>query len=434
MIVDEGNRTYMLDHNQLGRPLRTVFGDGSERAIATAPTRLIVDSLLKRTQRMTGYMSENGTISMYAPQPLVEAACTSSESFVIKNLSTTLYYIRPDMNTRVLFDLANISSLIPRVSGMGQMYFEDRSNSTYQYYDPIWMSDPKERAHLTTAVFFRLKHEDVNSEPVSLVSIFNMTNTTDRDIRLSIKTCTLLASWSDTEVIVKYNRDDNLWWRGGGLGNLAKQVTHSKLPSWKASNGRPIILNMTDVEPLGNATGHAVLAMWKRRTAITAFSLAASFAAAISGLPYNSSLLGDLGNSQPFMYLLQDERLSDAASFTLTNIQYGYGYGVGSTSVTLSTVVLSLYSAITTLYLLYILITGSTSTAWNSGIELIALALHSKSPGDLPNTTAGINCMRTLSQSVGIRVNAEEKLELVFGNDPDRSLGDLRKIQKDKAY
>ena len=338
------------------------------------------------------------------------------------------------MNRSTRFDLTNISSLIPRISGLGQVHHEDKSNLTYQYYDPVWMSNSTEKGHLTIGVFFRWEHEDLNPEPLSLDHIFNMTNTTDRNERLVVTTCTLLAFWSDFEVLVKYERDDESWWKGGGFEGLTKQVTHSKSPLWNVRNGRNITLDMTDIEPLGNATGHAVLAMWRRRTVVTAFSLAASFAAAISGLPYNTSLVGGLEDLQTFKDLVQNERSSDVASFTAINTMYGYGYGIGSTSITLSIVVLSLYSVITILYLLYILITGSTSTAWNSAIELIALALHSKSPDNLPNTTAGINCSGTFSRRVGIRVNAEEKLELVFANDSDRRLGGLRKIQRNKAY
>ena len=433
MVVDLYNKTYMLDHAQLGRPLRTVNADEMQ-AVATAPTKLVIDSLLNGTRWMTKWMSENGTISMYAPQPTVAAACTSSRSSKAMNLSTTLDYIRPDMNRSTRFDLTNISSLIPRISGLGQVHHEDKSNLTYQYYDPVWMSNSTEKGHLTIGVFFRWEHEDLNPEPLSLDHIFNMTNTTDRNERLVVTTCTLLAFWSDFEVLVKYERDDESWWKGGGFEGLTKQVTHSKSPLWNVRNGRNITLDMTDIEPLGNATGHAVLAMWRRRTVVTAFSLAASFAAAISGLPYNTSLVGGLEDLQPFKDLVQNERSSDVASFTVINTMYGYGYGIGSTSITLSIVVLSLYSVITILYLLYILITGSTSTAWNSAIELIALALHSKSPDNLPNTTAGINCSGTFSRSVGIRVNAEEKLELVFANDSDRRLGGLRKIQRNKAY
>jgi hypothetical protein len=153
------------------------------------------------------------------------------------------------------------------------------------------------------------------------------------------------------------------------------------------------------------------------------------------GSTFYHSLLRGLGDyPQLSRYFQQQESSSDGAYFTYTNTQYGYGYGVGSTSITLPIMVLSIYSVIVILYLLYILITGSTSTVWNSAIEVIALALHSKSPDDLPNMTAGINCLGTFSQSVGIRVNAEKKLELVFANDSDRRMGDLQKIQKNKMY
>jgi hypothetical protein len=96
--------------------------------------------------------------------------------------------------------------------------------------------------------------------------------------------------------------------------------------------------------------------------------------------------------------------------------------------------VLSIYSVISILYLLYKLITGSASTARSSEIELIALALYSKSPDDLPNTTDGINCLGAFSQSVDFGVYAEQMLGLVFANDSDRRMGHLRKIKKNTAY
>ena len=52
-LVDYGTRTYMLDHDQLGRPLRTAAKNGDMQAVATAPTKLIVDSLLNEIQWTT---------------------------------------------------------------------------------------------------------------------------------------------------------------------------------------------------------------------------------------------------------------------------------------------------------------------------------------------------------------------------------------------
>lgn len=60
--------------------------------------------------------------------------------------------------------------------------------------------------------------------------------------------------------------------------------------------------------------------------------------------------------------------------------------------------------------------------------------MHSKTPDRLPNITAGIDYLETLNKSMGIRVNAEDKLELVFANDVDDGLSHRRKIRRNEAY
>jgi hypothetical protein len=77
---------------------------------------------------------------------------------------------------------------------------------------------------------------------------------------------------------------------------------------------------------------------------------------------------------------------------------------------------------------------GAASTAWNSGVELIALALQSKRPDHLGHVGAGIDSMRTLGEGVGIRVNKDDQVELVFANDRDFETRGLRKLQRNAEY
>jgi hypothetical protein len=65
------------------------------------------------------------------------------------------------------------------------------------------------------------------------------------------------------------------------------------------------------------------------------------------------------------------------------------------------------------------LITGATSTAWNSAIELVLLALQSKPHEHLGHTSSGIDSIQTLTESVDIRINQQNELELVFAHDCD---------------
>lgn len=121
-----------------------------------------------------------------------------------------------------------------------------------------------------------------------------------------------------------------------------------------------------------------------------------------------------------------------AYKFTLTD--YGYGYGSRSKSVYLAMIVITTYCIVTILYLIYTITTGSTSTAWNSGIELVMLALQSRKPDHLGHTSVGIDSVKTFSESVGIRVNTDDQLELVFEHDGEFRKRGLSKIQWNKEY
>lgn len=89
-------------------------------------------------------------------------------------------------------------------------------------------------------------------------------------------------------------------------------------------------------------------------------------------------------------------------------------------------------------HLVYILTTGTTSTAWDSALELLVLALQSRRPQHLANTSVGVEKMATFRELVGIRANLDDELEFVFANDrdvlKDVRNGKLQKVVRNKAY
>ncbi|KAL1604328.1 hypothetical protein SLS59_004124 [Nothophoma quercina] len=187
------------------------------------------------------------------------------------------------------------------------------------------------------------------------------------------------------------------------------------------------------------------LDIWTDAGTVSTLGLGLAFATTISSLPgswrpgsnyTSSSWRYDLANGYNRTVLIESKAIT---SFNITSRIYGYGYGATSTSLRLSVAVMIAYCLTTFLYLVYIIVTGHTSVAWDSATELILLALQSKNPDHLGAISVGIDSVNTLRQSVGIRVSrnaetAEEKLELVFARDEDIAKRSLRKIERNKAY
>jgi hypothetical protein len=92
------------------------------------------------------------------------------------------------------------------------------------------------------------------------------------------------------------------------------------------------------------------------------------------------------------------------------------------------------YCIVTAANIVYTLATGSTSTAWNSGIELLAFALQSRKPGHLGDTGVGIDSIKSFKEGIGIRFNQEDELELVFAHDCNINKRGLRKLERNVEY
>lgn len=93
----------------------------------------------------------------------------------------------------------------------------------------------------------------------------------------------------------------------------------------------------------------------------------------------------------------------------------GYGYGI-TTATLLSTIVLLVYSLIAIVYIIHsTYFSKTTSSAWESITDLVALAVNSKSSPSLQNTGVGIATLGVFKQPVKIRVS-NDHLELIFGH------------------
>lgn len=80
---------------------------------------------------------------------------------------------------------------------------------------------------------------------------------------------------------------------------------------------------------------------------------------------------------------------------------------------------LLVYATFAAGHLIYSITTGWSSGSWDSTPEIIALAINSRTPGQMHNTGAGIETINPMRQKVSIRY-VDSKLEYVFGGAIDR--------------
>ena len=84
-----------------------------------------------------------------------------------------------------------------------------------------------------------------------------------------------------------------------------------------------------------------------------------------------------------------------------------------------------LYCVLAFLHVVYSVVTGISSTAWDSSAEVVALAMNSTPTAHLKNTSGGIIDAKTFKTPVRVLATkgiggTEEHLELGFGQDHQR--------------
>jgi hypothetical protein len=368
---------------------------------------------------------QNGTATVKMMYPVVKTLCWSGRAspqpqakiyYGMDNTSSVADFTTPK-NFSTLGAILEKLSDIPEDYGSGQLY------------TPIWARSPQPESASLLGTFIRT---NLGSENVShsLSWILKNANRTYDGNTIEVTTCTLSAFWDFGEIQLQQSSSEE----------AVKTVSYAKS---RTHNARPIVLDISNIDTLQTIRFYRQLLetipqldsqiRGSNQLRRMAFSLGAIFALGISKIPYvNQADAFQSGDLVWYPPPGLDPANTTAFNFVLTD--YGYGYGTRPTSVYLAMAVILTYCIITMLYIIYTIITGSSSTAWNSGIELVTLALQSKKPDHLGHSSVGIDSIKTFSESVGIRVNADDELELVFAHDRDFEKRGLRKIERNKEY
>jgi hypothetical protein len=346
----------------------------------------------------------NSTVSVTMPHPMVKVRCY--ENYDSRAEHDIKYVSDSDGSLK---KLENLGSWIGRVGSPDLPNGDTRSSE--RIFDPVWLASPEKDSHNLIGVFL----SSTSNKSQTVNQILDAPPHTGGHIK--IKCCSLSAYWITAESISIVD--------GTELRRYAGYIQTGKLAALDLYQSKRITLNVTGWDVLWNPQFSSMLSRFSYPT-----GLAGAFTFALSQVPTN--ILRSQSNATRTTMKASNNNLNAISSYTM----YGYGYSEDSMAIRLSLTVISAYCLVTVAYMLYVLISGYASTAWNSPIEVVALALQSKQPDypDQGHTAAGIDSVSTLRQNVGIRVNTNNELGLVFANDRNLDWSELRKIEKDKAY
>ena len=114
----------------------------------------------------------------------------------------------------------------------------------------------------------------------------------------------------------------------------------------------------------------------------------------------------------------------NATKLTMHAHATGYAYSSKGTTAKVSIVILLLYSTLAVSHWLYLCWNGETSSSWDSGGEIAALALNSSQTDKLRNTGAGIESTEVFAEQVRV-IAVGDRLELAFDHTPDQEKVEL---------
>ncbi|KAI8933242.1 hypothetical protein NX059_009873 [Plenodomus lindquistii] len=411
--MTQRSAVYSDSQSSYDRLLRCSSQD-SIRASATIPTQFIANSFGPASSEGPWW---NATISVVAAQPVVDVQCPILYYYD----GSPLVYIKD--NRTSVGTLGDLSTMVRDTGGSVDISEESTGSDTKQniYFPPIWRPSPEPGSNSSVVVLllgYVIGMQIDSSKEASsmfdwLLSMDNVQPTPGSTASLWLQVCTVSSYWNTGQVDLVRNRETS-------------RVQSGRSSTTKQADFKPIILDLTG--PSANTMRSTAYAQYVT-SRLTTDLLAISLAVALSQIPGAPSHSNDsLSNSS------SSSDTANQTAFDFTTTEYGFGYGTRTTSVYLSITVLLAYCVIAISYIIYTLITGVCSTAWNSGIELVALALQSKKPDHLGHTAVGIDSIKTFSESVGVRVNTDNELELVFAHDRDLGTRDLRKLVRNTEY
>lgn len=134
-------------------------------------------------------------------------------------------------------------------------------------------------------------------------------------------------------------------------------------------------------------------------------------------------------NGTGFPVLYTDEWFPMTVRFS----RYGYGYGLRGLTTYLAMAVLLVHVALALAHIAMILVTGWTSSVWDSMGEMMALAINSEPSSSLGNTCVGIDKTSTWRKIVQVREVREGHLSLLIQDDVDDN-SIYRRPQAGKKY
>ncbi|KAH7127227.1 hypothetical protein B0J11DRAFT_505930 [Dendryphion nanum] len=379
-------------------------------ATAMVPTILSNNIFLQIREK---YQPLNITAIAKIPHPVVSLACTP-----------ILDSIRPD---QVLPYLTDDVTALEDYFTLQQIFRDVRMNSTtLDHVPPIWRASPEEGSPSIVGVFIgwgprpSSVEQNVKDNPCSeapMVSdLIEGINIEASNSCLYGKICTLSGYWFSCPNTISTARSSSIvqiptW--------ATKEFKLTRLPIRMDAIidqvNSIIDLPVAKIMASGGETGDRYI---RAIAGSVAF-----FISSISDMFPISAIESGFTLDKPLQ-----------TSFEITVRQVGYGYGSGGTSVNLSMVVIMTYCILTVAYLIYIGTTGYTSTAWNSAMEIVVLALRSKRPDHLGFVSGGISSTLTLEEGVGIRINEQDEAELIFAHDRDTDLRKLKFVVANNAY
>ena len=328
--------------------------------------------------------------------------------------------------------MPDLPTLISRVSDVVEFsratYGGGDEGLTGVYFSPIWIAPQEPADQPLLVVFFHGLTSDKwnQSKQIRPGLLPSMIESKNPDVSASVTACAISAYWNSGEV--RTHRYGATPLVATGQSSTMEQFAYRK-----------IMLDIAGEHPMKSAEFFSALMGLLRTSHLTKFGvggiLAATLAMLIAKVPTSATVKQSNWSHPTFFTEYQPEKnMEDYTPYKFVATRYGYGYGMRSTSFYLSITVLLLYCVIITGYMLYTFATGSASTAWTSGVEILALALQSRRPDHLGHIGVGIDSAKTLGEGVGIRVNADNEVELVFVHDRDFDIRRLQKVQHNKEY
>ncbi|KAH7414107.1 hypothetical protein DE146DRAFT_639322 [Phaeosphaeria sp. MPI-PUGE-AT-0046c] len=409
---------------QVKMTLPTVY---SAKSLQVVTNNMLTNNGTESRANKTSLAPRNGTVTVQMPHPVVVTECV--ETSIPLHPDSAVTYMVHGQGRRDL-TLANLNTLGALAEAASTSTL--RSSDEIRYHAPVWKHSAAKGSPSLIGVFITDALTSSNSDTLSQIP-----NST-KNGSVVVMTCTISAFWESGQIHLRPTWSDEF------------VMTHLYAQS-QSHNKRDISLNITDIYAVHDAQFHADISYhstkWAEKDSFgsrwgrAAFPLTAMFALGLSKIPRVTARPLEQKGWDDSVYIKDlvwclppQVDSADASKIKFSVTSYGYGYGTRTTSIHLAMTVILTYCIITFMYITYTIITGSASTAWNSGIELVTLVLQSRKPAHLGHASVGIDSIKTFSEGVGVRVNTDDELELVFANDRDFHARKLRKIERNKEY